>query len=396
MTRQAYFAHSAQDRERWQRLSVHLEGTAARAGSFLESVGLAELGRAAGLLHDIGKYTDQFQARLEGSPRRSDPQRMYETLERTRIRHVGRIADAQLEERLNESSQVLCIVNTRRHARELYEQLAGTEGACHLSTLMCAVHRRERLDAVRQHLRDGNPMRLIATSLVEAGVDLDFPVVWRAEAGLESIIQAAGRCNREGRAVRGNVFVFEPAAGEGRKPPPEIAQFADVARSVMRSYPDDSMSLDAIRAYFRELYWSKGDVALDAKQVLRQCTERRRSLDFPFETIAREFRLIEDSQVPVIVPWCGKDGHDETAARLLRDLDHVPRPGRIARGLQPYVVQVPPSRREALLAVGAARTVREPDFGRQFVVLANLDLYDEHVGLKLDDPTSRTAEGLVY
>ena len=324
------------------------------------------------------------------------PRRLYETLKRTQLRHAGPMADARLADRLNESPQVLCIVNTRRHARELYEQLDGAEGACHLSTLMCASHRRERLHAVRQRLSDGLPVRLIATSLVEAGVDLDFPIVWRAAAGLESIIQAAGRCNREGRASQGDVFVFEPAAGEDRKPPPDIAQFADAARRVMRRYPDDSISLDAISAYFRELYWSKGDAALDAKQILQRCADRRHSLDFPFETIARDFRLIEDAQVPVVVPWRGKDGNDDTAARLLRDLEHVPRPGRIARRLQPYVVQIPPPKREALLAVGAARTVREPDFGRQFVVLANLDLYDEHVGLELDDPTSRTAEGLVY
>ena len=344
-------------------------------------------------LREADGFTGGFQHVRELAPA---PQRLYATLKRTQMRCVGRMADAELADRLNESPQVLCIVNTRRHARELYEQLADAEGACHLSTLMCASHRRARLDAVRQRLKDGKPLRLIATSLVEAGVDLDFPIVWRAEAGLESIIQAAGRCNREGRAPQGDVFVFEPAAGEGRKPPPDIAQFADAARSVMRRYPDDSMSLDAIRAYFRELYWSKGDAALDAKQILRQCAERRRSLDFPFETIAREFRLIEDAQVPVMVPWRGKDGNDDTAARLLRDLEHAPRPGRLARRLQPYVVQIPPSRREGLLAVGAARTVREKDFGRQFVVLANLDLYDEHVGLKFDDPTSRTAEGLVY
>ena len=343
-------------------------------------------------LGEADGFTGGFQQVKELAP---EPQRLYDTLKRTQMRRVGRMADAELADRLNESPQVLCIVNTRRHAYELYERIADAEGACHLSTLMCAAHRRERLAAVRERLKAGEPVRLIATSLVEAGVDLDFPVVWRAEAGLESIIQAAGRCNREGRAPQGDVFVFEPADGEGRKPPPDIAQFADAARSVMRRYPDP-MSLDAIRAYFQALYWSKGDDALDAKQILRQCAERRSSLDFPFETIAREFRLIEDVQAPVVVPWRGKHGTDGTAARLIRDLEHALRPGRIARNLQPYVVQILPSRREDFLACGAARTVREPDFGRQFVVLENLDLYDEHVGLKLDDPTSRTAKGLVY
>ncbi len=356
-------------------------------------------------LREADGFTGGFQHVRELAP---EPRRLYEALKRTQMRHVGRMADGQLADRLNESPQVLCIVNTRRHARELYEQLAaGADGACHLSTLMCAAHRRERLDAVRQRLEGGGSVRLIATSLVEAGVDLDFPIVWRAEAGLESIIQAAGRCNREGRALQGDVFVFEPAAGEGRKPPPEIAQFADAARSVMRRYPHDPMSLDAIRAYFQALYWSKGHAALDAKQILARCAERRRSLDFPFETIAREFRLIEEAQAPVIVPWRGKDRNDATAERLILDLERVRTAGgslpaqgrglkRIARRLQPYVVQVPPARREALLAAGAVRTVRERDFGRQFVALANLDLYDEHVGLNSDDPTSRTAEGLVY
>ena len=331
------------------------------------------------------------------------PERLHKTLKRTRMRQVrGVLADAELVDRLKASPRVLCIVNTRRHARELYEQLADTEGACHLSTWMCAAHRRARLDTVRQRLAGGEPVRLIATSLVEAGVDLDFPVVWRAEAGLESIIQAAGRCNREGRAREGDVFVFEPAAGEGRKPPPEIAQFADAARSVMRSHRDDPTSLDAIRAYFRELYWSKGDAALDTKQILRQCAERRRELDFPFEAIARDFRLIDDLQAPVVVRWTGTDGNDDTAERLLRDLEDVPRDGRIQhrlqyiqRRLQQYVVQMRPRQRAALIAAGAARVIREADFEQQFVALENLDLYDEHVGLKSDDPTFRTAAGLV-
>ena len=323
-----------------------------------------------------------------------DPRRLYQTLKRTRICGQGTMDDAQLAERLRETPQVLCIVNTRSHARELYESISDLEGAAHLTTLLCARHRREKLDTVRSRLQAGASVRLIATSLVEAGVDVDFPVVWRAEAGLESIIQAAGRCNREGKAAVGDVFVFEPEPGEGRKPPPEIAQFAAAARSVMRRH-DDPMSLEAIDDYFQELYWARGAEALDAKGILRLLSERRRDLDFPFETIASQFRLIESPMVPVIVPYRGADGEDGTVARLVDDLEWIQRPGHIARRLQPYVVAVPPRARGALLAAGAATVVRKDTFNMQFVVLANLDLYRSDVGLTWDDPTFREATGLL-
>ena len=338
-------------------------------------------------------FTGGFENVRELAP---EPKRLYRTLKRTRVRHEGQLDDAALADRLHESPQALCIVNTRRHARELYERMADAEGAAHLTTLMCARHRREKLDDVRERLRNGSPVRLIATSLVEAGVDLDFRVVWRAEAGLESIIQAAGRCNREGRAEMGDVFVFKPSDEEGRTPPPEIGQFADAARSVMRSHSDDPMSLGAINDYFRKLYWLKGDDALDAKDILRLLRELGRSLDFPFETIAREFRLIETAMAPVIVPWCGTDSRDDTAKRLLEELRWADRPGRIARRLQPYVVQVPPRIRAELINAGAVEVVRKRDFDYQFVVLSNSDLYRPDTGLTWDEPQFRTAEGLLF
>ena len=323
------------------------------------------------------------------------PENLYNRLKRTRLHRVGRVDDARLAEELRRSPQALCIVNTRRHARELYERLGNVDGAFHLTTMMCARHRRETLDAVRERLKNGAPVRLVATSLVEAGVDLDFPVVWRAEAGLESISQAAGRCNREGRAPKGDVFVFEPSDGEGRTPPAAVRQFADAARVVMRCHSGDPLSLEAIDAYFRELYWSKGEAALDANGILRQLAERLSDLDFPFETVSRQFRLIDDFEVPIVTPWRGSRGDDDTVARLLRELKHVPYPGRIARGLQPYVVQVPPFRRQELVATGAASAIREQDFGEQFVVLDNLDLYRADVGLAPGDPTYREPGGLV-
>ena len=323
-----------------------------------------------------------------------DPTRTYRALKRTRIVHCDNLGDTELAERLRAAPRALCIVNTRRHARELYEMLGDVEGTYHLTTLMCPAHRRERLDEVRDRLRSDGPVRLIATSLVEAGVDLDFPVVWRAVAGLESIIQAAGRCNREGTADLGDVFVFTPEECDGRKPPPEVDQLATAARSVMRKHMDDPASLAAIEAYFLELYWTKGPDALGGKGILRLLAPHRNH-DYPFETVAQRFRLIETPMVPVIVRYGGVNGSDTTAARLVDALRFAERPGRHARELQPFVVQVPPNARRSLLAAGAAELVQESRFADQFVVLTNMDLYNTDVGLTWDDPTFRTAEGLV-
>ena len=106
-------------------------------------------------------------------------------------------------------------------------------------------------------------MRLVSTSLIEAGVDIDFPEVWRAAAGLDSIAQAAGRCNREGRLVLGRAVVFEPAEAQ---PPAALKAFWQAARPVLRRH-DDPLTLDAVQHFFRELYWQKGDAAFDTARV---------------------------------------------------------------------------------------------------------------------------------
>lgn len=339
---------------------------------------------------------DGFRGGLDG-PREiaPDPARLHRVLKRARIRREGKVSDGELADRLRASPQALCIVNTRRHARELYETLRGTDGAVHLSTLMCARHRREALGAIRDRLVDGAPVRLVATSLIEAGVDIDFPVVWRAEAGLESIVQAAGRCNREGKRASGDVHVFEPADAEGRKAPGDIAKRAAAARGVMRRHADDPAAPEAIRDYFRRVYWIEGEEALDAKGILKSLREGARTSDFPFATVADDFRMIETGMVPIIVPYRGAMDDNETAERSLRDLEHIERPGAIARKLQPYIVQVPPRVRYKLLDAGAVGFVREQDFGEQFAMLKNAALYRPDIGLTWDDPAFLEAEGLI-
>ena len=150
-----------------------------------------------------------------------DPEQLFKQLERVRVRHLGALDDEALAEHMRSRDQVLCIVNNRRHARAVYQAMADLPGARHLTTLMCARHRSEVLAEVRQLLKDGKPCRLVSTSLIEAGVDVDFPTVLRAEAGLDSIAQAAGRCNREGRSEResSEVLVFLPENPDWAPPP---------------------------------------------------------------------------------------------------------------------------------------------------------------------------------
>lgn len=123
---------------------------------------------------------------------------------------------------------------------------------------MCAKHRSQKLDEIRGRLKNGEPCRVIATSLIEAGVDVDFPLVMRAEAGLDSVAQAAGRCNREGKRPFENSFVWVFAPEDKWKAPPELAAQAAVMRLTADSFSDDLLSTQAVAAYFAELYQLKG------------------------------------------------------------------------------------------------------------------------------------------
>jgi CRISPR-associated endonuclease/helicase Cas3 len=304
-----------------------------------------------------------------------EPGRLAADLRREEVRRVGEMTDEDLLASLTELSQGLVIVNSRAHALALYRAAleAGLDGVVHLTTRQYAADRRKILESVRGRLTDGRSCRLIATSLVEAGVDLDFPRVWRAEAGLDQIAQAAGRCNREGRRRVGDsiVAVFHPAE---YKSPREISQLSgDFARVAGRH--DDLLSLDAIRDYFGEVYWRKG-AALDAKDVLSAFTIDRTGTDFAYRTVAEKFRLIETGLLPVIIV------RDEAAKNALAELappdGHA---GAVARKLQPYTVQVPPKARNLLLANQHVGFVEERRFGDQFAVLKTEALYHGDIGL---------------
>lgn len=319
-----------------------------------------------------------------------EPPALFRKLERVRVRHVGELDDEALAERMRTHEQVLCIVNNRRHARAVFQNMADRPGARHLTTLMCARHRSAVLVRVREDLKEGRSCRLVSTSLIEAGVDVDFPLVLRVEAGLDSIAQAAGRCNREGRrdAAASEVQVFSTSNPDWA-PPPELKQFAQAAAMVLRSHKDNLLSPDAIRAYFRELYWQKGSAALDGGDLLG-LLQRSRPDSLPMETLAARFRMIESVQMPVIVPF------DETARKALQALRFADKSGGLARRLQPYLVQLPRQGFEALRQSGAIQPVAPERWGEQFMELTVMGLYDERFGLSWDDPTFLKAESLCW
>ena len=326
------------------------------------------------------------------------PRELYKMLKRTRVEVLpGETSDATVAERFATVPQMLCIVNSRAHARVLFDRIAGLPGAAHLTTLMCPAHRRKRLQELRGRLMAGAPVRLVATSLIEAGVNISFPEVWRATAGLDSIAQAAGRCNREGELLPdlGRVVVFEPAE---LRAPHSLKVPQEAARGVLRDHSDDPLSLAAIEAFFGQLYFRKGIDALDdvkvgdllGRGVLNALRGSVRGLRFPFASLAQAFRLIDETMQPVVVPW------NEDAERALRAVAAAERaPRNELRKLQQYTVGIPRRARDAWMSAGEITRVRR-GFGDALLRFEGLAHYRDATGVDLAAHTWRAAEENVW
>lgn len=306
---------------------------------------------------------------------------VFEQFKRVKLQFMGRTDEDILADRLSADRQALCVVNTRRVARELYERVAGRigrDGVYHLSARMCAAHRLNKLSAIRKRLDQGLPCVLISTQLVECGVDVDFPTVYRELAGLDSISQAAGRCNRNGRMTEGLVHVFETEATDKLRGWFRLT--ADLARTVIVRHSDDPLGLKAVNDYFQELYFyqslgggsGSGDLT-DKYDILGQLNERKiADCELPFRTIAEQFQLIDSPARPVIVPY------DDKAKEQLEALRHAAQINGIMRKLQPYIVQLYPQEFEAFRQAGIIQEVRADVFK-----LTNMEhWYDEQVGVK--------------
>lgn len=303
------------------------------------------------------------------------PDRLSRRLERVRVERLDDLEPISYpklaEEMLLAGRSLLCILNRKADARELAE-LLPEEQTIHLSTNMCAEHRFQTLEKTFQRLRnDAEPIYVVSTSLVEAGVDLDFPVVYRALAGLDSIAQAAGRCNREGALDSGRTVVFLPELQ-----PDYVKPAASIAVDYLRpDRIDDVLFPETFRAYFNEYFFMKGTDALDQegiRDLLPKDTE-----GISFQTAAEAFRLIDnDWQVPLIVPF------GEAADLVDQLLEEKWNARKICRKLQRYSVNIP---RKAFDALRDGDYAREVEGFEGLFFLHVKQLYDDRFGFIAPD-----------
>lgn len=279
---------------------------------------------------------------------------LFRIFERVRTTFEPMLTDAELGARLLAERQVLCILNSRRHARALFERCGKNEDLFHLSAYMTPCHRCRTLQTIRERLASGLPCRVISTSLIECGVDISFPVVYRERNGLDVIAQAAGRCNRHGERELGQVCVFD-----GEQPVPLRA--ADLNRRreacALVQDADDLFGPATIRRYFQALY--SHPELLDEHAILRKMKlvtssnaaldprfYRIPKLDADFAEIDRTFQFIESQTDSVVI----ESQLPEELRTCLRNEQALP--SRVFRRLQSYSVQVYRWEREAMEQAG--------------------------------------------
>ncbi len=295
-------------------------------------------------------------------------------------RIADRIDDEALGGRLAALSQALCIVDARRHAADLFAMLPDDGNRFHLSAAMCPQHRRAVLADAKERLVSGLPCRLVTTRVIEAGVDISFPNVWRAIAGVDSLHQAAGRCNRNGElAGLGRFVIFEPAREDAiPKPLADLRRRAAEAKEVLR-WQDDPLGREAVESFFGRI------LALDPSELDRdRCWGRLNAAaleQIPFREVAGDFRMISEDTDPLIVRW------NDEASELIEQLRwalrvDAPPPRRaplaVLRRLQSYTVAC-----YGLAKLKQSGDVAAVDPEQRFHVLENSAVYDKDTGLDL-------------
>ena len=293
----------------------------------------------------------------------------------------------ELAEELSQHDSALCIVNSRRDASQLYHALLeegkGAQDVIHLSRNMCSAHLKERIAEVRQRLKAKIPTIVISTQLIEAGVDIDLPIVYRAMSGLDSIVQAGGRCNREGkRPAPGEVYVF--SLSDGGKAFGAIAQGQNATRFLLdndKEHTRPSMPLELIEAYYDRYYASIE--SFDTKDIAESLydVEEAKRWRFDFEQASKDFQLIDNVDHDLFVPYGKGKELIEGLQKHTLYLNH-----RTMRELQQYHVAISKWRYEELEEARLlSEIVVDRETGKRILVLEPQG-YDEALGVCTTNP----------
>lgn len=343
----------------------HLRPCVAAIGQLVAHVGVTAV-LCTATQPSLGDLLMQYSGGMIATEICANTAELYQKFRRVSFRDAGELPLTKLTELLSSLPQVLCIVNTRKQAQEIFAELPR-EGSYHLSTLMCPAHRKTALQEIRQRLKDGLSCRVVSTSLIEAGVDVDFPAVYREMAGLDSILQAAGRCNREGKrtAEESVVTIFRC----GNTLPPLIRANVGATKEALSDNADPAAP-DTVARYFSALRSLKGD-ALDVSGVIKAFTEGLEGCSMPFTTVAQNFHLIEDASKTVYIPI--GDG-----AKIIARIKAGEGSRALYRKAGLYGVNVYEQQYRDLLRSGDIEILSE-----DCAVLINLALYSSNTGLSL-------------
>lgn len=309
-------------------------------------------------------YTANFQALPDVTEIIPPEAKLHEQLRRVEITFdESPQTFEEIASQLAQHDRVLCIVNTRKDAKEIFEHLPDNAVNIHLSRMMCPDHIKKTLLQIRQLLKDENAkVRVVATQLIEAGVDVDFPVVYRQQAGLDSILQAAGRCNREGKLPTATTHVF---ALDHALPPGYIAKSNNARCNMVGDY--DCFSPDAITEYFKQLHarYDSFDKCRVGELLYKESIE--------FEEASHLFRLIEDNTVPIVI-------NCKESRKLIDMLRKSGSTYRILKQLAQYSVNVYERDLKELMMMGAIE-----EFHEGLYYATNPNCYDAKLGLLIDN-----------
>lgn len=295
-----------------------------------------------------------------------DRDKMFSAFRRTTIEQLGAVSVEELGAQLQKHSQVLCVVNLRKTAADL-ARLLPEEGRFCLTTLLYPADRKRLVKEIRQRLKDGLPCRVISTSLIEAGVDVDFPRAYRELAGLDSILQTAGRCNREGKnpARESVVSVFSLPDSK----PKMIRQNIDSSKRTMKKFEDPDLP-EAVEEYFKFLRELKGSEALDQHRILDAFRNGINGCLYPFAQVSDRFHLIDSPTKTVYILNAESD-------ELISQLRSQQLSRNLFRRLGQYGVNVYPYHFQALLDAGAVSKLPSGDG-----ILEDSTFYDPAFGLQ--------------